>query len=162
MLAELFYELTSIKFIAFLNTHIFMIAILAPWFERNNVDYTLWTIENDSFADSDHKVKWNTIRATVILALIASILVYIGAGFDANNNNSLFSMVILGMTIVSVIMALTAFTLYHVNKDDMFLGSFSDDDMKWMLFGPTFTLIGFLLNFVICIYLSWKFSKRRN
>ena len=78
-------------------------------------------------------------------------------GFENGMDSSLFVMVIFGMALTSFIMALVAFSIYHINNEDMITAG---NDVKWMLFGPTFTLLGILLNFLIGLFLAWKYSRK--
>ena len=152
-------ELISTKFIAFLNTHIYMISLLSAWFKYDHVEYSLWNIDIDSFDGKNDSFHWNTMQACACVSLFTSILIFIFIDYDAISNSTVYIFLIFSLILISLISSIMSFTIYHINIDEMMLGGILMNNNKW-IYGPLFNFIGGCLNFLLILYVLIVFSRR--
>lgn len=166
------------RFVAFLNTHLFVIALFAPWISMTSngqdLDFSLWTVDPDYFQVDGAKEKWRTIRAMVMLSWFSSVVLYIAASWQTNalqtkasfglskidqyisNNNpalqsKAFVMVTFVASLLIVIFGMTGYITYRANAED-----FAGANASYDLFAPIIFLIGFIINFFLAVYLGAK------
>lgn len=152
-------ELISTKFIAFLNTHVYMVSLLTAWFKYDDVEYSLWNIDINSFVGKNDSIHWNMIQTCVFFSLFASILIFIFIDYDAISNSTLYIFLIFSLILVTLISSIISFLIYHINIDEMILGDVHMNNNKW-LYGPLFNFIGSCVNFLLLLYVIIVYSKR--
>lgn len=165
------------RFVAFLNTHLFVIALFAPWISvtvnGNDIEYSLWTVDPDQFQVDGASDKWRTIRAMVMLSWFCSVVLYLAASWQTNalqtkasfglskidqyiqdHNPALQSKVFVMVTFVASLLifvfGMTGYITYRAHAEDFWTNASYD------LFAPILFLIGFIINLFLAVYLGAK------
>lgn len=174
--------LLTLPFLAFLNTHVLMIALLAPWLwavqlvtvpdaindptytavtgpytvVREIVYFSLWTRRPDQFSQVSEGHTWDAIRILVIVSLACSIGLFVGllaASKQASELRRTHFLSMFAFALIQSATAVAAFIVYTVVQKDLF----NEAETNFTLSGPVSLVVGAVLGVFGSVYMLYRY-----
>jgi len=174
--------LVTLPFLAFLNTHVLMVSLLAPWLwavqlvlvpdATNDPTYTtvtgpytvvreieyfsLWTSRPDQFSQVSEGHAWDAIRILVIISLVCSFGLFVGLLAASKQASELRRTHFLSMVAFALIQSATAvgaFIAYTVVHKDLL----NEAETNFTMSGPISLVMGTVIGVFGSVYMLYRY-----